>query len=239
MKFNVPYYTQSSEFTCGPACVLMVMKHFDPSLQVGRELEFEVWRQCNMIGIKGADPYGLSVPLIDEGYEVRLTAQQKRTLDYKAWKRRLRRIFSSEEIELSLFGMRENRQRANRRGLPVTYKRPVVADLILAVRHGLVPIALVHMGVIHSLNIPHWVVVTGVDEENVVFNDPYPPKGHKGLGLPHVKFQKILDDIGTRIGLSPSVLFVRKRQIGPTGTSSHAANPNIGSKAWRNPSLQT
>ncbi len=209
MKFNVPYYAQSSEFSCGPACVLMVMKHFEPSLEIGRELEFEVWRQCNMIGIKGADPYGLSVPLIDAGYEVRLITQRKKVVENKPWKRRLLRHFSSEEIDLSLFGMRENQRRALNRHLPVTYKRPVVSDVMRSVRDGFVPIALVHMGVVHSLNIPHWVVVTDADEENVVFNDPYPPKGRNGLSLSHVKFQKILDDIGTRIGLSPSVLFVR------------------------------
>jgi hypothetical protein len=189
----------------------MVMKHFERDLEIGRELEFEVWRQCNMIGIKGADPFGLSVPLIDAGYKVRLITQSNKSVDYERWKRRLLRNFSSEEIDLSMFGMRENKQRAIRRNLAVTYKRPVVADILRGVRDGYVPIALVHMGVIHSLNIPHWIVVTDADEEQVVFNDPYPPKGRKGLRLPHVKFQKILDDIGTRIGLSPSVLFVKKR----------------------------
>jgi hypothetical protein len=211
MKFNVPYYAQSSEFTCGPACVLMVMKHFNRELVLGRELEFEVWRQCNMIGIKGADPFGLSVPLIDAGYEVRLITQHARTVDYERWKRRLLRTsdFSPEEIELSLFGMKENRERAMKRRLHTTYKRPVVADIQRGVRMDYVPIALVHMGVIHSLNIPHWIVVTDADDEQVVFNDPYPPKGRKGLRLSHVKFQKILDDIWTRIGLSPSVVFVK------------------------------
>jgi hypothetical protein len=107
--------------------------------------------------------------------------------------------------------MKDNKQRAIRRNLLVTYKRPVVADIVRGVRGDYVPIALVHMGVIHSLNIPHWIVVTDADEEQVIFNDPYPPKGRKGLRLSHVKFQKILDDIGIRIGLSPSVLFVKKR----------------------------
>ncbi len=210
MKFNVPYYAQSSEFSCGPACVLMVMKHFDPSLEMGRELEFEVWRQCNMIGIKGADPYGLSVPLIDAGFEVRLITQRRKIVEYKPWKRRLLRHFSSDDIELSIFGMRENKRRALSRGLPVSYKPPVVTDVIQGVQKGFVPIALVHMGVVHSLNIPHWIVVTHVDEESVVFNDPYPPKGRKGLRLSHAKFQKILDDIGTKIGFSPSILLVRR-----------------------------
>jgi hypothetical protein len=212
MTFNVPYYAQSSEFTCGPACVLMVMKHFDPAVEIGRELEFEVWRQCNMIGIKGADPFGLAVPLIDAGYKVRLITRRRQIVNYDRWRRRLlRNSFSSEEIDLSMFGMKENRERAARRKLAVEYKRPVVADILRGIRDRYVPIALVHMGVIHSLNIPHWIVITDANETAVVFNDPYPPKGRKGLRLTHVKFQKILDDIGTKIGLSPSVLFVKKR----------------------------
>ena len=210
-RFRVPYYQQSSEFSCGPACVLMVMKHFEPRLKLGRSLEFETWRQCNMIGIKGADAYGLSVPLIDAGYEVRLLTQRRRVIDPAHWKRRLLRLFSAEDIELSLFGMKQNQKRALRRHLQVTFKRPIVDDIVRRVREGFVPIALVHMGVVHSLNIPHWVVVTDADKTSVVFNDPYPPKGRKGLRLSHTKFQKILDDIGVRIGLSPSILFVRRK----------------------------
>jgi len=210
-RFRVPYYQQSSEFSCGPACVLMVMKVFEPRLELGRSLEFEIWRQCNMIGIKGADAYGLSVPLIDAGYEVRLLTQRRRVIDRAPWKRRLLRLFSAEDIELSLFGMKQNQKRALRRHLQVTFKRPIVDDIVRRVREGFVPIALVHMGVVHSLNIPHWVVVTDADKTSVVFNDPYPPKGRKGLRLSHTKFQKILDDIGVRIGLSPSILFVRRK----------------------------
>jgi hypothetical protein len=210
MKFNVPYYAQTAEFTCGPACVLMVLRHFDPTVRLNRTFEFEIWRQCNMIGIRGADPFGLAVPLIDAGSEVRLVTQRKNVVDEKAWRRRLLRLFSREEIELSFFGMKENRQRALIRNLQVQYKRPVVADIIRGVQEGFVPIALVHMGAVHSLNIPHWVVITDADDQKVVFNDPYPPKGRRGLVLSQEKFQKILDDIGSRIGMSPSVLFVRK-----------------------------
>jgi len=210
MKFNVPYYSQTAEFTCGPACVLMVMKHFDPKLKLNRDIEFEVWRQCNMIGTRGADPFGLAVPLIETGLEVRLITQRKRMIDVKPWKHRLLRHFSREEIELSFFGMRENQRRALNRNLSVQYKRPTFSDIVSGVKAGFVPIALVHMGVVHSLNIPHWVVITDAVEDKVVFNDPYPPKGRRGLVLSQEKFQKIIDDIGTRIGMSPSVLFARK-----------------------------
>lgn len=210
MKFNLPYYAQTSEFTCGPACVLMVMKYFNPKLELNRQLEFDIWRQCNMIGIRGADPYGLSVPLIDAGFDVRLITQRKRVVDEQPWRNRLRRHYSREEIENSFFGMRENKRRAIARNLVVQFKRPVVADIVRGVMEERIPIALVHMGIVHRFNIPHWVVVSDADEQKVVFNDPYPPKGRRGLVLSKKKFQKILDDIGTRIGMSPSILLVRK-----------------------------
>jgi len=163
-----------------------------------------------MIGTKGADPFGLSVPLLDAGYEVRLITQHKTVTNTKRWKRRLTRVgFTVEEAELSFFGIRQNKLRALARNLPVQYKRPKVRDIADATGARYVPIALVHMGVIHSLDVPHWVVVTDVDKESVLFNDPYPPKGRKGLRLSRVKFQKILDDIDTKIGMSPSILLVR------------------------------
>jgi len=210
MKSNIPYYEQTSEFTCGPACVLMVMKHFDPRIKLTRQLEFEIWRHSNMIGVKGADPFGLAIPLIDTGFEVRLITQRKTVASTNRWKRRLIRAgFTLQEAELSIFGIRQNKLRALARNLQVEYKRPRVREIARALDSGYVPIALVHMGVVHSLNIPHWVVVTDADERSVVFNDPYPPKGRKGLRLPEVKFQKILDDIGIKIGMNPSVLLVR------------------------------
>jgi hypothetical protein len=118
MKFNFPYYPQTSEFTCGPACVLMVMKHFDPKIRMTRHLEFEVWRKCNMIGIRGADPYGLAVALIEMGLEVRLITRRRKVIEEKPWRHRLVRHFSREEIELSFYGMRENQRRATERNLP-------------------------------------------------------------------------------------------------------------------------
>lgn len=214
MNFKVPYYAQSAEFTCGPACVLMVLRHFDPHLKLSRTLEFEVWRQCNMIGVKGADPYGLSVPLIDAGHEVHLVTQRRRTIDPAVWRRRTRaRSFTPAEVDLTLFGIAENRKRALGRGLPVEHRKPTVERIAQRVCEGFVPIALVHMGVLHRLDIPHWVVVTDIGKDQVAFNDPYPPKGGKGIRLRREEFQKTLDDIGTRIGLSPSVIFVRNRPL--------------------------
>lgn len=211
MSLKIPYYAQSAEFTCGPACVLMVFKFFNPQLKLNRTLEFEVWRQCNMIGARGADPFGMSVPLLDAGYEVRLMTQRRRMIDLDAWKSRPREHrFTQEEADLAVFGVSENRKRALARGLTVEYKRLTVERVAGSFSEEFIPIALVHMGVVHQLDIPHWVVVTDVHEDHVDFNDPYPPKGGKGIRVCRDDFQQMLDDVGSRIGLSPSVLFIRR-----------------------------
>jgi hypothetical protein len=210
MSFKVPYYAQTAEFTCGPACVLMIFKFFNPHLKLSRTLEFEVWRQCNMIGRRGADPFGMSVPLLDAGHEVHLLTRRRRMIDPDLWKNKLRKhSITTEDAKLAVFGIAENRKRALGRGLTVEYGRLTVEQVAKSCSQGFIPIALVHMGVVHQLDIPHWVVVTDAGEDYIEFNDPYPPKGGKGIRVRREEFQKMLDDIGTRIGRSPSVIFIR------------------------------
>jgi hypothetical protein len=210
MKLRIPYYAQTAEFTCGPACLLMIFKFFDPHLKLNRTLEFEVWRQCNMIGVRGADPFGMSVPLLDAGYEVHLATQRRRMIDPGLWKGRLREHrFTAEDARLALFGMAENRKRALGRGLTVEYRQLTIERVAWSLNEGFIPMALVHMGVVHQLDIPHWVVVTDAGEDHVTFNDPYPPKGGKDICVSREEFQKMVGDIGSRIGMSPSVIFIR------------------------------
>ena len=210
MKLEMPYYAQSSEFTCGPACVLMIFKFFNARLRMNRALEFEVWRQCNMIGVRGADPFGLSIPLLDAGHDVHVITQNRSMIDTDFWKvRRRGQKITPEDAELTVFGIEENRKRALSRGLKVKYGLLSVERVLNSFDNGFIPVALVHMGVVHRLNIPHWVVVTDSGKDHVTFNDPYPPKGGKNIRVSYKQFQKMLDHVGTRTGLSPSVVFVR------------------------------
>jgi hypothetical protein len=210
VKLNIPYYAQSSEFSCGPACVLMIFKFFKAGLKLNRTLEFEVWRQCNMIGVRATDPFGLSVPLLDAGLDIHVLTQHRSMIDPDFWKRKRRgQRIPPEDGELAVFGIAENRKRALGRGLKVKYGPLSVERVTSSFHEGFIPVALVHMGVVHQLNIPHWVVVTDAGDDQVTFNDPYPPKGGKNIRVSRKEFQKMLSHVGTRTGLSPSVVFVR------------------------------
>ena len=213
MRLRIPYYAQTSEFSCGPACLLMVRKFLDPAVRLGRAQEFDLWRQCNLIGIRGADPFGMSVPLLDAGHEVCLiTHRFSASTANLRFERMRERGFSEDEVALAAFGMADNRRRARERGLPITYGRLTVQRVAEGFRKGFVPIVLVHMGVIHQLDIAHWIVVTEAGEGNMTFHDPYPPKGGRHLRVSHDQFQQMIDQVGARLGHSPSALFVRRRR---------------------------
>jgi len=230
VRLSVPYYAQTSEFSCGPASLLMALKHLDPRLRLSRTLEYEVWRQCNMIGVRGADPYGLSIPLLQAGHDAHLVVGARRALEPAKWSRTLvAHGFEPEDAKLAIFGIGENRRRALARGLAVERAFPTVAVIEARVRAGWIPVALVHMGVVHELDVPHWVVVTGVSASEVAFNDPYRPRGRKGVRLPRATFQKILDDVRP-MGMSPAVVFARRRTAGkaraiPESDAAQAQGP--------------
>src|SRR5262249_15975179 len=49
LKSAPPYYHQSTEFTCGPACIMMALAWDDPSFAPRPAFEFELWREATTI----------------------------------------------------------------------------------------------------------------------------------------------------------------------------------------------
>ena len=48
---RVPFYPQTLEFTCGPACLLMAMKALNPLQMVDRKEELRLWREWRSLPI--------------------------------------------------------------------------------------------------------------------------------------------------------------------------------------------
>lgn len=193
MPLDVPYYAQTAEFSCGPACVVMALHHFDDGVGLTRQREFEVWRECNMVGVRGADPFGLAVPFLNRGHAVRIVTEREKSFEVDRW----RDFFEDEEVELGIFAMEDNRRRALDRGVEVELRAPTLDDVEAAIDAGEVPVCMVHMALLHGEDIPHWVVATDIDEDGVTFHDPYPPKGREAVRVTRDEFRSIMDDIRT------------------------------------------
>ena len=68
-----PYFHQTTEFTCGPACMMMALAWADRKFKPAPAFEFQLWREATTIfmtsGPGGCEPYGMAVALKRHGLE--------------------------------------------------------------------------------------------------------------------------------------------------------------------------
>ena len=73
---RLPFYAQTTEFTCGPAAALMAMEHLQPERQFSQIDEINLWREATTVfmtqGHGGCSPQGLALALSNRGFKVEL-----------------------------------------------------------------------------------------------------------------------------------------------------------------------
>ena len=170
VRLEVPYYPQTLGFTCGPACLMMVLKYFQPDMELDRTLELNLWKEATVVyttsGPGGSGPFGLALAAARRGLPVHVRMSEDRV----PFTSGVRRPEKRQVIELM---HRDQEARAAELGVRTSYGDFRLADLARELRLGMIPIVLVSTWRLHRVKEPHWVVLTGLDEENVYFHDPY------------------------------------------------------------------
>lgn len=170
VNLEIPYYAQTLEFTCGPACLMMAMKHFDPSLSLNRSLELMLWKEATLIfmtsGLGGCDAFGLAVAARRRGYSVKVILSNENTPFLSS-------VRSEEKKEVMGLVHQQLKGEAESMGVESEYYNFTFEDIAAAARGGRVPVVLISTYRLHRIKAPHWVVVTGFDRQNVYFHDPY------------------------------------------------------------------
>jgi len=167
---RVPYYAQNSEFTCGPAALMMAMNSLDPGTSLDRRLELRIWREANTVymtsGHGGCSPQGLALAAWRRGFDVELFLNDDgpffldgvRSEDKKEVIRLVHEDFLAAIAETDI---------------AVYYACLTVADLEDSFQSGSVPLVLISSYRIYREKFPHWVVITGFDPRFVFVHDPY------------------------------------------------------------------
>ncbi len=169
-QVKVPYYQQTTDFTCGPACLMMAMKALDPGVRMDRRLELRLWRESTSIymtsGHGGCGPFGLAVAAHDHGFDAELFVKQRGVFLADSVrspaKKEVIRIVEEDYLDrIRDLGLRLHRRSAS---------FPEVQELFEA---GGIPLVLISSWRIYEERFPHWLVITGFEERFIYAHDPF------------------------------------------------------------------
>jgi ribosomal protein S18 acetylase RimI-like enzyme len=165
-----PYYRQTLEFTCGPACLLMALAWADPDFHPSRVAEVQLWRESTTIfmtsGLGGCEPYGLAVTLAKRGLHPSLHLSHEGPFF-------LDTVRNEEKREVMRLTQEEFRREAEECGIPVALQ-PLDAPALQSVfDEGAVAVVLVSGYRMFHEKFPHWLLAYAGDQRHVFVNDPY------------------------------------------------------------------
>jgi ribosomal-protein-alanine acetyltransferase len=167
---RVPYYAQTTDFTCGPAALLMAMGAHEPEMLLDRKLELRVWREATtifmMAGHGGCGPHGLALSAWHRGFGVAVYVNDRRPLLLDSvrdpGKKEVMRLVQEDMIE-----------ELETHGVPIHHRALSQDELAALFGNGGIPLVLISSYRIYKAKFPHWVVVTGFDTRYVYVHDPF------------------------------------------------------------------
>lgn len=163
----VPYYQQTTEFTCGPASLMMAMAALQPGFPLQRREEVQIWREATTIfmtsGHGGCSPQGLALAAWRRGFRVRLQVSIQGPLFLDG----VRSVSKREVMSLVHEAFCEELQSSNVEQLPAGH-----LDFAQILAKGSHPLVLISSYRFTRNKAPHWVLVTGCDQDFVYLHDP-------------------------------------------------------------------
>lgn len=169
---RVPYYAQTTDFTCGPAALMMAMGALEPDgpTPLDRKLELRLWREATtifmMAGHGGCGPHGLALSAWHRGFGVEVFVNDRRPI-------LLDSVRSPEKKEVMRLVQEDMIDELEAHGVPMHHRALPPDELAVLFGRGGIPLVLISSYRIYREKFPHWVVVTGFDTRYVYVHDPF------------------------------------------------------------------
>ncbi len=174
---NLPWYQQTTRFTCGPASLMMAMAGLDPNNLPKRETEMDIWREATTIfmtsGHGGCHPFGLALAAGQRGFKAKVFVNKRGPLFVDG-------VRSEDKKEVLRLVHRQFLERTKEEGVSVVYKDLTQEDIRKALKKGEMVVILISTYRLDGRKVPHWVTVTGIDEKCLYVHDPDPDMEHQG-----------------------------------------------------------
>jgi ribosomal-protein-alanine acetyltransferase len=169
---RVPYYAQTTDFTCGPAALMMAMGALeqDSPVVLDRKLELRLWREATtifmMAGHGGCGPHGLALSAWHRGFGVEVYVNDRRPM-------LLDSVRSPEKKEVMRLVQEDMIEELEAHRVPIHHRSLQPDELAELFARGGIPLVLISSYRIYREKFPHWVVVTGFDTRYVYVHDPF------------------------------------------------------------------
>lgn len=165
----IRWYQQTTEFTCGPAALMMAISGVDSTFLPCKAQELDIWREATTIfmtsGHGGCHPVGLAL------------AAQRRGLSAMAYINSDQPLFlegvrSKHKKEVMTFVHQQFISQAEQSGLPVFYENVNQQQVTEWLEGGCAVIMLISTYQLDGRKSPHWVTITHIDDNCFYVHDP-------------------------------------------------------------------
>jgi len=170
LQRHIPYYRQTTDFTCGPACLMMAMKTLDAAYVLSRHLELQIWREATTIfmtsGHGGCSPQGLALSAYRRQFSVDLHVSHKGVF--------LLEGVRSEEKKSVMRLVHEDfvQQIQQETDIQLIVHHFTLENIRQAIEDGGIPCCLISAYHFNRTKTPHWVVVSHIESGYVYLHDP-------------------------------------------------------------------
>jgi ribosomal protein S18 acetylase RimI-like enzyme/predicted double-glycine peptidase len=183
-----PWYQQTTDFSCGPASLMMAMAKLDKNLVLDQNLELDIWREATTIfmtsGHGGCHPLGLALAAEKRGLKVKVYINLDSVLFIKG-------VRSQHKKDIMLAVEQQFRQKVAASSIELIIREVTTADLQAHLEQGASVISLISTYQLDDKKAPHWVTITEIDDDYLYVHDPDPDEHHvESIDCQHIPIAK-------------------------------------------------
>lgn len=196
---NLPFFSQTTPFTCGPAALMMALHHQDTERPLDRHEEIQLWREATTVymttGLGGTSPFGLAAAAARRGFEAAVWASH---LDVPF----LASVRSPHKRDLMTLVHRCFIEDCAQLKVELAERVLMLADIRRLLDDGWALLVLISTWRLNRNKAPHWVWLVNMDDEHAYLNDPDTDEEYDRRDLDNLFMPVRLDELDalTRYG---------------------------------------